>query len=50
MRIILLKNSKNPLGLFKLNEGEKFVSLRLALLPVYTKPKYSIAQIQDYRP
>ena len=50
MRIIFFKNSKNPLGLFRLNDGEKLVPLRLALLPVYTKPKYSIDQIRDYRP
>ncbi len=47
MQIIQFQNSNFPLGLFRLNNGQKFVALRLAFLPVYTKPKYSIDQIQD---
>ena len=49
MRIFGLKNSQKPIGLCRLEYGEKYVSIRLYSLPFCTKPKYSIAQIQDFR-
>ena len=43
MKILGLKNSKKPIGLYSLDKGEQFVSLKLFELPVYTLSKYSIA-------
>ena len=49
MRILGFKNSEEPIGLYRLANGKTTTGLKLFKLPAYTKPKYSIEQIQNHR-
>ena len=47
MRILGFKNTDIPIGMLSLNDGEKYVIIRLFELPMNSDGKYSIAQIPD---